>query len=64
MPDDEQRPDTGQDRSRTPLEELIQEIEDAERRVDDPEDERSRRRAEAADALTADRRAQEESRGD
>ncbi|AVV44307.1 hypothetical protein PYK79_51650 [Streptomyces sp. ID05-04B] len=64
MPDDDQRPDTGQDRPRTALEEVIQEIEEAETRVDDPQGERSRRRAEAADALTADRRAQEESRGD
>ncbi|MER6564033.1 hypothetical protein ABT300_41200 [Streptomyces sp. NPDC001027] len=64
MPDDEQRPDTGQDRPRTALEEVIQEIEDAETRVDDPQGEHSRRRGQAADALTADRRAQEESRGD
>ncbi|MFI1505374.1 hypothetical protein [Streptomyces sp. NPDC020597] len=64
MPDDEKRPDTGQDRPRTTLEEVIREIEDAETRVDHPEGERTRRRGEAADALTTDERAQEKSRGD
>jgi hypothetical protein len=63
VPDDK-RPDTGQDRPRTALEEVIQEIEDAEARADDPEGEHSQRRGEGADALTTDRRAQEESRGD
>ncbi|GGS07256.1 hypothetical protein GCM10010269_52950 [Streptomyces humidus] len=66
MSDHEEQPDTGKDRRRTSLEEVLREIEDAERRVDDPEGERRRRRGEAADALTTDRRAQaqEESEGD
>ncbi|MFF5189240.1 hypothetical protein ACFY30_36645 [Streptomyces sp. NPDC000345] len=46
------------------LEEVLREIEDAEARADDPEDERRRRRGEAAEAITPDQRAREESRGD
>ncbi|MET7655856.1 MULTISPECIES: hypothetical protein [unclassified Streptomyces] len=64
MPDDDKHSETGQDRPRTALEEVLREIEDAETRVDDPEGERHQRRGEAADALTTNRRAQEESRGD
>ncbi|MCX5262869.1 MULTISPECIES: hypothetical protein [unclassified Streptomyces] len=64
MPDDDQRPDTGQDRPRTALEEVIREIEDAETRGDDSDGERSRRRGEAADALPTDRRGEEEPQGD
>ncbi|MFJ8106166.1 hypothetical protein [Streptomyces sp. NPDC096132] len=48
----------------TALEEVLREIEDAEARADDPEDERRRRRGEAAEAITPNREAQEESRGD
>ncbi|MEU5635534.1 hypothetical protein ACIA8I_23635 [Streptomyces rishiriensis] len=64
MSDHEEQPDTGQNRPRTPLEEVLREIEDAETRVDDQESERRRRRSEAADALAADRRAREESEDD
>lgn len=59
---EEQQPGTGQDRPRTAREGVLRETEDAETRVDDLEGER--RRGEAADALTTDRRAQEESGGD
>ncbi|MEH0467911.1 hypothetical protein QA943_03490 [Streptomyces sp. B21-097] len=61
---EEQRSETEQARPRTALEEVLREIEDAETRVDDPEGERHRRRGEAADALTTNRRAQEEAEGD
>lgn len=64
MSDNDKRPDTGQDRPRTALEEVLREIEEAETRADDPEGERHQRKGEAADALTTNRRAQEESRGD
>ncbi|MFI7498329.1 hypothetical protein ACIBVL_07370 [Streptomyces sp. NPDC049687] len=57
MSDDREPPETA-------LEEVLREIEDAETRADDPEDERRRRRGEAAEAITPNQRAQEESEGD
>jgi hypothetical protein len=62
--DHEEHPEAAKDRPRTALEEVMREIEDAETRVDDPEGDRHQRRGEAADALTTNRRAQEESEGD
>ncbi|GGQ78054.1 MULTISPECIES: hypothetical protein [Streptomyces] len=60
--DDEKRPDAGQHRPRTSLEEVIREIEDAETHPDDSEGERHE--GEAGDALSTNRHAQEDSRGD
>ncbi|MDQ0584975.1 hypothetical protein [Streptomyces rishiriensis] len=40
MPDDDKHLETGQDRPRTALGEVMREVEDAETRVDDPEGER------------------------
>ncbi|MEU6258368.1 hypothetical protein [Streptomyces sp. NPDC047043] len=48
---------------RTALDEVLREIEDAERRPGDPAGER-RRKGEAADAITPNTRAQEESEGE
>ncbi|MCQ9129716.1 hypothetical protein [Streptomyces hilarionis] len=62
MSDHEQR-DSGQERPRTALEELMREIEEAETHVDGPDCEDHQHRGEAADALTTNRRAQEESEG-
>ncbi|MGV9556874.1 hypothetical protein [Streptomyces sp. NPDC003401] len=75
MSEDAQRPDdrdeheeqgTGEDRRdrpRTALEEVMREIEEAERRTD--EEQQSRHgRGEAGEAVTPNTRAQEESRGD
>ncbi|MFC9291122.1 hypothetical protein [Streptomyces sp. NPDC057052] len=64
-PDHEAR-DTGEERRdppRTALEEVLREIEDAERRTDEERDPR-RGRGEAGEAITPNPRAQEESRGD
>ncbi|WP_454321095.1 hypothetical protein [Streptomyces phaeoluteigriseus] len=52
-----------QDRPRTALEEVMREIEEAERRTDD-EREARRDRGEAGEAITPNTRAQEESHGD
>ncbi|MEU6356523.1 hypothetical protein ABZ896_45675 [Streptomyces sp. NPDC047072] len=56
MSEHEKRPETA-------LEEILHEIEDAETRPEDSPEER-RRRGEAADAITPNTRAEEESQGD
>lgn len=61
-----EEPDTGKERRdppRTALEEVLREIEEAERRTDEERDPR-RNRGEAGEAVTPNTRAQEESRGD
>jgi hypothetical protein len=60
MSDDPRHP---HDRPETALEEVMREIEEAERRAADPQDER-RPRGEAGEAITPNTRAQEESRHD
>jgi hypothetical protein len=52
------------DRPRTALEEVLTEIEDAETHADEPDDEGRSHRGEAAEAITPNTRAEEESRGD
>ncbi|GGW39584.1 MULTISPECIES: hypothetical protein [Streptomyces] len=52
-----------QDRPRTALEEVMREIEEAERRTDEERESR-RGRGEAGEAITPNTRAQEESHGD
>ncbi|MGW2617816.1 hypothetical protein [Streptomyces sp. NPDC001500] len=65
MSDHEQQHDTGRDRPRTALEEVLREIEDAETHADEPDCEDHRHgRGEAAEGPTAGRRAQEGSEGD
>jgi hypothetical protein len=50
-------------RPQTAVQEVLREVEDAETRVEETE-ERRRRRGEAAEAITPNRRAQEESQGE
>jgi hypothetical protein len=54
--DDREKPETA-------VEEVLREVEEAERRTEDPA-ERRRHRGEAGDAITPNTEAQEESRGD
>ncbi|MFG2576541.1 hypothetical protein [Streptomyces sp. NPDC048481] len=62
---EQQQHDDGQERPRTALEEVLREIEDAETHPDEPDGEdHGHGSGEAADALTTNRRAQEESEGD
>ncbi|MFI8068140.1 hypothetical protein ACIF85_05030 [Streptomyces sp. NPDC086033] len=56
MPDKKQKPDTA-------LDEVLHEFEDAEKRVQDPDAKRGRK-GEAAEAITPNARAQEESEGE
>ncbi|CAM5593265.1 hypothetical protein [Streptomyces aurantiogriseus] len=63
MSDDAQHSEAEHDRPRTALEEVMREIEDAERRADDQQAER-RHNGEAGEAITPNTRAEEESRGD
>ncbi|MER5428187.1 hypothetical protein [Streptomyces sp. NPDC002588] len=57
MSDDRKPPETA-------LEEVLREIEDAESRADDPADGRRGHRGEAAEAITPNTRAEEESQDD
>ncbi|WP_406121541.1 hypothetical protein OIE52_45185 [Streptomyces canus] len=56
MPEKPQKPDTA-------LDEVLREFEDAEKRVQDPDGKRGHK-GEAADAVTPNTRAQEESEGE
>ncbi|WP_176742356.1 hypothetical protein [Streptomyces sp. LUP47B] len=56
MPEKKQKPDTA-------LDEVLHEFEDAEKRVRDPDAKRGRK-GEAAEAITPNARAQEESEGE
>lgn len=65
LPHDAERPEGehSDDRPETALEEVLREIEEAERRTDASRDER-RHSGEAGEAITPNTRAQEESQGD
>ncbi|MEU2285262.1 hypothetical protein ABZ614_25520 [Streptomyces sp. NPDC013178] len=64
MSDDAKHPEAEHDRPRTALEEVLREVEDAELHPTDDQRAERRHRGEAAEAITPNTRAEEESQGD